>query len=180
MKFFMFLAFTIFLQGALGNLQRKEAIVREIASWIVFILNRISGEAMPVRDFSSNDGTIDFQCKTSEVVAINLYEYIESDECVISCGVDRKSIGISSDALLDSQFTAKLCSPQCYQNCPNIVDLYYNLALGEGAILTDVCKSQRTYYRRSMAQIQSSGSALGPISAVEVLCPLLLLLHLHL
>ncbi|CAI9759145.1 unnamed protein product [Fraxinus pennsylvanica] len=82
-----------------------------------------------------------------------------------SCGVDRKSVGISSDAVLDSQFTAKLCSPQCYQNCPNIVDLYYNLALGEGAFLLDLCKSQRTNSRHSMAQIQSSGAALGPIAA---------------
>ncbi|CAA2966740.1 ATP-dependent RNA helicase dbp6 [Olea europaea subsp. europaea] len=107
---------------------------------------------------------MEFQCKTSEVVAIKLDEYSEADECVSSCGVNRKSVGISSDALLDSQFTAKLCSPQCYQNCPNIVDLYYNLALGEGAFLSDLCKSQRTYSRRSMARIQSSGAALGPIS----------------
>ncbi|CAI9759159.1 unnamed protein product [Fraxinus pennsylvanica] len=74
---------------------------------------------------------MDFQCKTSEVFAINLYEYIEADECMSSCGVDRKYVGISSDALLDSQYTAKMCSPQCYQNCPNIVDLYYNWALEE-------------------------------------------------
>ncbi|XP_022863023.1 uncharacterized protein LOC111383176, partial [Olea europaea var. sylvestris] len=102
---------------------------------------------------------------TSEVVAINLRDYIEADECVDACGVDRKSVGISSDTFLDSQFTAKLCSPQCYQNCPNIVDLYYNLALGEGAFLCDLCKSQRANSRLSMAQIQSFGAALGPISA---------------
>ena len=59
-------------------------------------------------------------------------EYIETDECVRACGVDRNSIGISSDSLLEPQFTAKLCAPACYQKCPNIVDLYFNLAAGEG------------------------------------------------
>ncbi|CAA3022806.1 Hypothetical predicted protein [Olea europaea subsp. europaea] len=159
MKFFMFLVFTIFLQGALGELLCEELPVGLCSFSIAS-----SGKRCLLETYSSNDGTMEFQCKTSEVVAIKLYEYIEADECVTSCGVDRKSVGISSDALLDSQFTAKLCSPQCYQNCPNIVDLYYNLALGEGAFLPDLCKSQRTYSRRSMAQIQSSGAALGPIS----------------
>ena len=62
-------------------------------------------------------------------------DYIETDACVKACGVDRNSVGISSDALLEPQFTGKLCSPACYQNCPNIVDLYFNLAAGEGMIL---------------------------------------------
>lgn len=77
------------------------------------------------------------QCKTSEVMVINnsMREYIETDECINSCGVDRNAIGISSDSLLESQFTAKLCSDRCYNNCPNIVDLYYNLALAEGKSL---------------------------------------------
>ncbi|CAA2966744.1 Hypothetical predicted protein [Olea europaea subsp. europaea] len=122
---------------------------------------------------------MDFQCKTSEVVAINLHEYIEADECVSSCGVDRKSVGISSDALLDSQFTAKLCSPQCDQNYPNIVDLYYNLALGEGASLTDLSKSQRTIlavqWLRFKVLVQ-----LALFLLPLILCPMLLLLHLHL
>ncbi|CAA2981451.1 Hypothetical predicted protein [Olea europaea subsp. europaea] len=108
---------------------------------------------------------MDFQCKTSEVVAINLHDYIEADECVDACGVDRKSVGISSNTLVDSHFTVKLCSPECYQNCPNIVDLYYNLALGEGAFLLDLCISQQANSRRSMTQIQSSGTAFGPIYA---------------
>lgn len=59
-------------------------------------------------------------------------DWIETDECVRACGVDRNSVGISSDSLMESQFTAKLCSPACYQDCPNIIDLYFNLAAGEG------------------------------------------------
>lgn len=68
------------------------------------------------------------------MVVEKMADYIETDACVKACGVDRNSVGISSDALLEPQFTAKLCSPACYQNCPNIVDLYFNLAAGEGKI----------------------------------------------
>ena len=63
-----------------------------------------------------------------------LAEYMETDECVNACGVDRKSVGISSDSLLEPQFMSKLCSPNCYQKCPNIVELYFNLAAGEGKL----------------------------------------------
>ncbi|CAI9778735.1 unnamed protein product [Fraxinus pennsylvanica] len=156
----IFLAFTLFLQGTLGEL-----VCEELPVGLCSFSIATSGKRCLLETYTSNYGTMDFQCKTSEVVAINLQEYIEADECVIACGVDRKSTGISSDSLLDAQFTTRLCSPQCYQNCPNIVDLYYNLALAEGAFLSDLCKSQRTNSRRSIAQIQSSGVALGPVAA---------------
>ncbi|CAA2977515.1 uncharacterized protein LOC111377714 [Olea europaea var. sylvestris] len=160
MKSITIIAFALFLQEALGVLVCEEMPVGLCSFSIAS-----SGKRCLLETYASNYGTMNFQCKTSEVVAINLHDYIEADECVIACGIDRKSVGISSDSLLDSQFTAKLCSPQCYQNCPNIVDLYYNLALGEGAFLPDLCKSQQTSSRRSMAQIQSSGAAFGPIAS---------------
>lgn len=78
------------------------------------------------------DGGMEYQCRTSEVVVERMVEYIETDQCVKACGVEREFVGISSDALLEPQFTAKLCSPPCYKKCPNIVDLYFNLAAGEG------------------------------------------------
>jgi hypothetical protein len=65
-------------------------------------------------------------------LAENQQEWIESDECVRSCGLERISFGLSTDLLLDSQSTAMLCSPECVNNCPNIIDLYINLAAGEG------------------------------------------------
>lgn len=92
-------------------------------------------------------GGVEYQCRTSEVVVERMAEYIETDQCVEACGVDRKFVGISSDALLEPQFTAKLCSPACYQKCPNIVDLYFNLAAGEGkncsfATVSYLCQNQ--------------------------------------
>ncbi|KAJ0968107.1 hypothetical protein J5N97_025024 [Dioscorea zingiberensis] len=79
-------------------------------------------------------------CRTSDIEAGKyLSNYVETDECINACGLDRNTIGISSDSLLETHFTQKLCSPQCYNACPNIVDLYFNLAAGEGRFLPVVC-----------------------------------------
>eukprot|EP01018_Ginkgo_biloba_P016565 Gb_38854 [translate_table: standard] len=75
-------------------------------------------------------------------------EWIESEECMEACGLERMSVGVSSDALLEPHFTDKLCSPQCQNNCPNIVDLYLNLAAGEGIYLPHLCEAHRTRSRR--------------------------------
>ena len=91
-----------------------------------------SGKRCLLETARAADGGVEYQCRTSEVVVERMAEYIETDQCVEACGVDRKFVGISSDALLEPQFTDKLCSPACYQKCPNIVDLYFNLAAGEG------------------------------------------------
>ncbi|KAK6943056.1 PAR1 [Dillenia turbinata] len=91
-----------------------------------------SGKRCLLENQVGENGEMEYQCRTSEVVVEGMAEYMETDECVNACGVDRNSAGISSDSLLEPQFTAKLCSPACYQNCPNIVDLYFNLAAGEG------------------------------------------------
>lgn len=91
-----------------------------------------SGKRCLLENSAGEDGKVEYLCKTSEVVVGNMKEHIETHECVDACGVDRNSVGISSDALLDSLFTSKLCSSACYQKCANIVDLYFNLAAGEG------------------------------------------------
>lgn len=78
-----------------------------------------------------------YVCRTSEIEADKVKDWVESDQCIEACGLDRKSLGISSDSLLECGFTHKLCSTQCYNSCPNIVDLYFNLAAGEGNIQTN-------------------------------------------
>ena len=74
------------------------------------------------------------QCvmQSSIIMAEKQEEWIESDECVKSCGLERMSFGLSTDLLLDSHFQEMLCSPECLNNCPNIIDLYISLAAGEG------------------------------------------------
>jgi hypothetical protein len=78
--------------------------------------------------------TTEYQCRTSEVAVEDgrLAGLLETDGCVRACGVDRATAGISSDSLLDPHVAGALCSPVCFQGCPNIVDLYSNLAAAEG------------------------------------------------
>lgn len=75
-----------------------------------------------------------YTCRTSDIEADKLKDIIETDHCVKACGLDRKTLGISSDSLLESRFTNQLCSPTCYNGCLNVVDLYFNLAAGEGEL----------------------------------------------
>jgi hypothetical protein len=51
---------------------------------------------------------------------------------VKACGLERMSVGLSTDLLMDYQFAEMFCSSECLNNCPNIIDLYINLAAGEG------------------------------------------------
>ncbi|KAF2593076.1 hypothetical protein F2Q70_00043843, partial [Brassica cretica] len=106
----------------------------------------------------------EYTCRTSAVEVEGIVNHVESDECVSACGVDRKTVGISSDAMMEAGFAAKLCSPACLNYCPNILDLYFNLAAGEGAFLPDLCDAQRINPHRSMLEILSSGAAPGPVS----------------
>ncbi|XP_038982923.1 uncharacterized protein LOC120110942 [Phoenix dactylifera] len=66
-------------------------------------------------------GQEEFSCRTSDIEAENLKDWVETDECIKACGLTRSTVGISSDSLLDPRFAQKLCSPPCYQECPNIV-----------------------------------------------------------
>ncbi|KAG6503071.1 uncharacterized protein LOC121987313 [Zingiber officinale] len=111
-------------------------------------------------------GRTEYQCRTSEVeVEWRMRDWVETDECVRACGVSRDATGISSDALLEPEFVGKLCSAACYRNCPNIVDLYFNLAAGEGVFLPDLCAVHKVNPRRAMAELLSSGAAFGGAAA---------------
>ncbi|MFS7958593.1 hypothetical protein Hanom_Chr07g00680521 [Helianthus anomalus] len=104
-----------------------------------------------------------FICTTSQIDTDQVTNWIESDRCIKACGLDRNVLGISSDSLLDSNFMQKLCSTQCYTGCPNIVDLYFNLAVGEGVYLPSLCQTDGDNKRRGMSEIRSSGNvAPGP------------------
>ncbi|KAK4377627.1 hypothetical protein RND71_003923 [Anisodus tanguticus] len=162
----LFFACTLFLQGALG-----EIICENLPTNVCSFSISSSGKRCLLENSENKDGKMEYQCKTSEVIVGTIAEYIETDECVNACGVDRSSVGISSDALLEPQFTAKLCSPACYQNCPNVVDLYFNLAAGEGVYLPDLCNKQRSSPHRAMIELLSSGAAMdasAPIASQVV------------
>lgn len=153
---FILLAFSLHLQGSLGGFVCENLPVGMCSFAVSSSGNRCLLETR------SDETTAALECKTSDVIAgNNLHEHIESDECLMACGLSRKSIGISSDNLLEPRFVGKLCSPRCRRNCLNIVDLYSSLALGEGVYLPKLCKTMERSPRRAMAatNVRSSGAA---------------------
>ncbi|PPR93203.1 hypothetical protein GOBAR_AA27470 [Gossypium barbadense] len=123
-----------------------------------------TGKRCVLEKHVKRSGEEEYTCRTSEIEADKINNWIETDQCVKSCGLDRKSFGISSDSLLESRFTEMLCSPQCYNGCPNVIDLYFNLAAGEGIFLPKLCEAQKGNIRRGMSEIRSSGMvAPGPV-----------------
>eukprot|EP01018_Ginkgo_biloba_P033343 Gb_21780 [translate_table: standard] len=105
------------------------------------------------------DGCIQFECQSSVVMAETMIEWIESEECINACGLERMSVGMSTDSLLEAEFAKKLCSSKCHNNCPNIVDLYLNLAAGEGIYLTKLCDAQRSNSRRMVEEVLNSAKS---------------------
>ncbi|XP_022734597.1 uncharacterized protein LOC111288096 [Durio zibethinus] len=160
------LALSIFafcLQATLGEIT-CEHLDQDTCAYAV----SSTGKRCVLEKHVKRSGEEELTCRTSEIEADKIKNWIESDQCVKACGLDRKSFGISSDSLLESGFTEMLCSPQCYNNCPNAVDLYFNLAAGEGVFLPKLCEAQGANARRGMAEIQSSGwVAPGPASGVK-------------
>ncbi|XP_019191760.1 PREDICTED: uncharacterized protein LOC109186293 [Ipomoea nil] len=120
-----------------------------------------SGKRCVLEKHVRRGGEEAYTCRTSEIEADKklVKDWIETEECIQACGVDRNSLGISSDALLESHFTHMLCSTPCYHRCPNIIDLYFNLAAGEGVYLPKLCEEvgSSSNARRAMAEIVSSG-----------------------
>ncbi|XP_058083447.1 uncharacterized protein LOC131231311 [Magnolia sinica] len=156
----MALALMLCVQGALGKVTCEDLD----KSTCAFAVS--SSGTRCVLEKHVRKGWEKYTCGSSEIEAEKLTDWIETDRCIEACGLDRNTLGISTDSLLESHFTQKLCSPPCYQNCPNIVDLYFNLAAGEGVFLPKLCESQGTNARRQMAEIKSSGIvAPGPESA---------------
>ncbi|AES86992.1 hypothetical protein MtrunA17_Chr4g0008131 [Medicago truncatula] len=126
-----------------------------------------SGKRCLLETEKNINGETEYQCRTSEVMVERIAAYIETDQCVEACGVDRSSVGISSDAFFEPYFTSKLCSPSCFSKCPNIVDLFFNLAAGEGVFLPELCEKHKTNPRRATIELTSSGAALGPASSIS-------------
>lgn len=160
-------AFFVLVQGTLGEII-CENLEKERCAFAV----SSSGKRCLLEKHVKRSGEAAYTCRTSEIEAEHMKDYIESDQCVKACGLDRKSLGISSDSLLEDRFTKHLCSPQCYGVCPNVVDLYFNLAAGEGVFLPKLCEAQGGKgRRREMVEMRSSGIvevAEGPVEGVRL------------
>ncbi|XP_075500382.1 uncharacterized protein LOC142538971 isoform X1 [Primulina tabacum] len=157
----LFLACSLLIHGIIAEL-----ICEELPTELCALSIASSGKRCVLETYLNEAGIKKYTCKTSEVLAEKLSGYIENDQCVDACGLDRESVGISSDAFLRPGFAASLCSPECYEICPNIVDLYYNLAAGEaGVFLPELCAKQKRSSLRGMHGIFSHGYAAGDAPA---------------
>ncbi|WVZ15574.1 hypothetical protein V8G54_013140 [Vigna mungo] len=157
------IAFFFTVQGTLGKIECErlsEDTCAFAVSW--------EGKRCVLEKRVKRSGEEAYTCRTSEIKTEIQNGQIETEDCIKGCGLNRKSFGISSDSLLEIGFTKNLCSPHCYQNCPNIVDLYFNLAAGEGVFLPGLCASEGGNGRRQTAEIRSSGLvASGPRSSLQ-------------
>ncbi|KVI03388.1 uncharacterized protein LOC112512782 [Cynara cardunculus var. scolymus] len=158
----LFAASSLFLHGTTIH---GEIICEDLTKDNCSFAISYTGKRCVLEDFEDKKGKVEYQCRTSEVVVEMMWNHIETDECVRACGVDRNATGISSDSLLDKNSIVTLCSPPCYQKCPNIVDLHFNLAVGEGVSLPDLCEQQRSNPDCAMIDLLSSGAASGPVGS---------------
>ncbi|KAK4409780.1 hypothetical protein Sango_0051000 [Sesamum angolense] len=124
-----------------------------------------SGKRCVLENYKNAQGKTDNTCKTLEVLVEKLPGYIEIDQYVNACGVHCEFKRISSEAFLSSEFTAHLCSPACYQNCPNIVDLFFNLVVDEGVSLPTLRKNQKENHRAILEILSNGGANSGPMAA---------------
>ncbi|KAL0375282.1 UNVERIFIED_CONTAM: hypothetical protein Sradi_3443900 [Sesamum radiatum] len=159
-SFVIFFACSFFVQGTLG-----EVICENLPTNLCSFAVASSGKRCMLENHKNTQGKTDGTCKTSEVVVEKLSGHIESDQCVKACGVHRESAELSSDVFLSSEFTARLCSPACYQNCHNIVEFFVNLAAGEGVSLPTLCQDQKENHRAMLAILSSGDATLGPVAA---------------
>ncbi|KAL4324971.1 hypothetical protein GQ457_11G007230 [Hibiscus cannabinus] len=153
--------FLLFLSSLFLHASLAEIVCEDLPPDVCAYSISSSGKRCLLETALDKNDEVEYQCRTSEVVVERMAEHIESDECVNACGVDRNAVGISSDSLLEPEFTNKLCSPACSHNCPNILDLFFNLAAGEGVFLPDLCEALLINPRRSMAEFMS-GSEVAP------------------
>ncbi|GMY07182.1 hypothetical protein FCV25MIE_02421 [Fagus crenata] len=159
------LAIAVCVQGTLGGIT-CENLDQNTCAFAV----SSSSKRCVLEKHVKRSGEEVYTCRTSEIEADKLQDLIETDQCIKGCGLDRKTLGISSDSLLESRFTEKLCSPQCYGSCSNIVDLYFNLAAGEGVFLPKLCEASQGDKRRGMSEIRSSGIvAPGPVQSGKLM-----------
>uniref|UniRef100_A0A0D6QSI1 PAR1 protein n=1 Tax=Araucaria cunninghamii TaxID=56994 RepID=A0A0D6QSI1_ARACU len=114
---------------------------------------------------------VGYECQSSSVMMEKMMEWIETEECLRACGLQRMSVGMSSDGLAEyTDFSSKLCSDKCQNNCPNIVDLYLNLAAGEGMYLPRVCEGHKKREKsRRMMYEKVPATAGGPLSDGSIL-----------
>ncbi|CAI0540334.1 unnamed protein product [Linum tenue] len=146
----------LIFKGAVGDLMCEELPV-ELCAYSI----SDAGKRCVLENYLARKGIVKYQCKTSEVLVETMSGWIETEACINDCGLDRNAVGISSDYLLSHNFVAKLCSQPCSSYCPNILDLYSNLAQAEGNILYQPRSSGAAFDGGAMGTAGEEDGAIG-------------------
>ncbi|XP_059065714.1 uncharacterized protein LOC131857331 [Cryptomeria japonica] len=134
------------------NLQCEELVIYNCAFAVSSTGNRCLLEK-----YAGEDGTIDLKCQTSKIMAdTDTKPWIESEECINSCGLHKITVGLSTDALDDKKTLKKICSSFCQRSCTNIFHLFTNLAAEEGTDLQRLCKSKSWFTRKVVAEVPAA------------------------
>ncbi|XP_051130488.1 uncharacterized protein LOC127251009 [Andrographis paniculata] len=149
LSFVLFFACALFVNGTRAT---EDVICEKLPRSLCAFAVSSSGKRCALAYNSS----IVYECKTSEIASNALIGHIETSQCLQSCGMDRQSDGMSSEP---QEFVARLCSPACFNNCPNVIDLFSYLAAGEGTSLPAMCTVL------AMPPVSSRRAALGVVSA---------------
>ncbi|KAH0452496.1 hypothetical protein IEQ34_019795 [Dendrobium chrysotoxum] len=150
--FFLFIASALFFSCVLGGITCEQLDSSKCA----FAVSSSGLRCVLEKNVGGGGREVEYSCRNSGVAATDVADWIETDECVEACGLGRNTIGISSDYLVNRRFQRRLCSSECYDSCPNVVDLYANVAAGEGVSLSKLCEVIMTK-RREMTETNSSG-----------------------
>ena len=70
--------------------------------------------------------------QTSKIVTDSFHSWIEDNKCIQACGLNRMSVGLSSDFLGEHELQRSICGNSCLEECLNVVEIFTNLASGEG------------------------------------------------
>ncbi|KAL0907666.1 hypothetical protein M5K25_022089 [Dendrobium thyrsiflorum] len=150
---FLFIASALFFSGVLGGITCEQLDSSKCA----FAVSSSGLRCVLEKNVRGGGREVEYSCRNSGVAATDVADWIETDECVAACGLDRNTVGISSDYLANRRFQRRLCSPECFDSCPNVVDLYANVAAGEDVSLTTLCEVMTK--RREMTETNSSGGS---------------------
>ncbi|KAI0493721.1 hypothetical protein KFK09_023845 [Dendrobium nobile] len=152
---FLFIASALFFSCVLGGITCEQLDSSKCA----FAVSSSGLRCVLEKNVRGGGREVEYSCRNSGVAATDVTDWIETDECVKACGLDRNTVGISSDYLANRRFQRRLCSSECYDSCPNVVDLYANVASGEGVSLSKLCEVMTK--RREMIETNSSGGSEG-------------------
>lgn len=142
------------LPGVLGGMSCEQLPIQVCAFSV-----SSSGARCVLEKSVLTDGDVQYECQSSDIIAEEIREWIETEECIVACGVERLAVGMSTDSLVEGGFTKKLCSANCYNSCPNILQLYFNLAAGEGIYLPRLCEAHTSGDRRMMSEVLSESKS---------------------